>query len=79
MIGNQATREARAAVKNWSPIARLRYLAVWIQASPQRIQKWRSLKPTRTIHYDVDTRWNSTYQMIQDGIECKQTLMVYIR
>lgn len=70
---------AASTTQTHGPIAKLRLLALWIQASPQRIQKWKSYNSPIMIHYDIDTRWNSTYYMIRDGIRSRQALMVLIR
>jgi hypothetical protein len=58
-----------------APIAKLRLLVLWIARSPQRIQKWDN-RPgcTKAINYDIDTRWNSTFLMIRDAIDCRRQL-----
>jgi hypothetical protein len=70
------------AKKSWktikaptAPIAKLRLLVLWIARSPQRIQKWDN-RPgcTKAINYDIDTRWNSTFLMIRDAIDCRRQL-----
>jgi hypothetical protein len=54
-------------------LAKLRILALWIDRSPQRRQKWKEIcnfinLPNKFIEYDVDTRWNSTFRMLSDGL-----------
>lgn len=57
-------------------LARLQILALWISRSPQRRQKWKEVcsymdLPDRFIEYDVETRWNSTYQMLHGSLKVK--------
>jgi hypothetical protein len=59
-----------------SALAKLRILTVWINRSPQRRQNWKEIckimnLPSKYIEYDVDTRWNSTYRMLDDGLKAK--------
>ena len=66
-------------VKDQSPLSRLRTIAVWVQATPQRKEQWRLVcqshrLPDKLIEYDVDTRWNSTYRMLRDGLQAKQQI-----
>jgi hypothetical protein len=39
------------------------------------VQEWdRRTNTCKHIQYDIDTRWNSTYRMITDAIDCKVPL-----
>src|SRR5450432_671819 len=60
-----------------SPLARLRVLVIWISRSPERKSQWRNIchdnNLSRTlIPYDVDTRWNSTYLMLEASIKARR-------
>ncbi|KAK9252867.1 hypothetical protein V1507DRAFT_196101 [Lipomyces tetrasporus] len=60
-------------------MARLRILALWIARTPQRKQSWKNVcrindLPDKFIAYDVDNRWNSTYQMLDDGLASKRQI-----
>jgi hypothetical protein len=54
-----------------SSIAKIRLLNLWILRSPQREQDWKSMPKTisRRPIYDVDTRWNAMYDMIQQFLD----------
>jgi hypothetical protein len=54
-----------------SSIAKVRLLNLWILRSPGREQDWSSMPKTsnRRPIYDVDTRWNSMYDMVQQFLE----------
>lgn len=57
-------------------LAKLRIFALWIDRSPQRRKKWTDIcqianLPGKFIEYDVDTRWNSTFRMLSDGLHAK--------
>lgn len=64
------------SVETQEPLARLRILALWIHRSPQQRQKWNEIckiinLSSKYIEYDVDTRWNSTFRMLDDALKAK--------
>ena len=81
------TEEAHAVCENFKegelcsigmqePLARLRVLALWIHRSPHQRQRWNEVckitnLPGKYIEYDVDTRWNSTFRMLDDGLKAR--------
>lgn len=66
-----------------SALARLRIMALWISRTPQRRQQWKvvcrsnGLKD-KFIEYDVETRWNATYRMIQDAFQARPQIKKWI-
>jgi hypothetical protein len=93
-LGSGSAREAKATLdeldrhKNRgfpatcsekSTIAKIRLLVLWIARSPQRRQDWKLISPTKQINYDVDTRWNSTYNMVTEAIRLRRELTQFIR
>ena len=66
-----------------SALGRLRILALWIHRHPQRRQKWKEVcrmldLPNKYIEYDVETRWNSTFRMIDDGLKAKKQIKKFL-
>jgi hypothetical protein len=66
-------------IKAQTALAKLRILALWIDRSPQRREKWEDIchfmnLPYKYIEYDVETRWNSTYRMQDDGLKAKDQI-----
>jgi hypothetical protein len=64
-------------------LARLQILALWIDRSPQQRQSWKENcnylnLPNKFIKYDVDTRWNSTFYMLNDGIQARHQINRYM-
>ncbi|KAK9426842.1 ribonuclease H-like domain-containing protein, partial [Lipomyces doorenjongii] len=64
-------------------LARLRILALWIDRTPQRRQKWNEVckinnLSDKYIEYDVDTRWNSTFRMLDDGLRARQQISKFL-
>ena len=60
-------------------IVKLRLLVLWIARSPQRRQEWREVSPAKQVGYDVDNRWNSTYNMISDSTRLRKELTQFVR
>ena len=52
-----------------SAIAKVRLLNLWILRSSAREQDWGKLRRSRKPIYDVDTRWNSAFDMITQYLE----------
>jgi len=54
-----------------SSMAKVRFLNLWILRSPQREQLWKMMEKTinRRPIYDVDTRWNSAYDMLKQFLD----------
>ena len=55
-----------------SAFSRVRILALYVSASSARKKEWRDLcqikgMNSKLIQYDVDTRWNSAYRMLDDA------------
>jgi len=76
--------ETTSTLSTKSALSRLRVLAIWISRSPQRREKWRKIcvlmdRPERLIHYDVETRWNSTYEMLDTALQAKPQITEYLR
>ena len=55
-------------------VAKIRLLNLWILCNDQRLQDW--AKYPRCVHrkprYNVKTRWNSAYNMIQQALDLQQ-------
>ncbi|KAJ5100906.1 hypothetical protein N7456_006958 [Penicillium angulare] len=60
-------------------IMKIRLLTLWIARSPKRRQDWKAVSPGKQVSYDVDTRWNSTYIMIQDALRLQTELGQFVR
>lgn len=70
-------------ITDHSAIGRLRVLALWIKGSPQRRQKWKEIcrlnnLPDKFVAYDVTTRWNSSFRMIDDGLKLRQQVNKFL-
>lgn len=67
---------AGESISSQTALAKLRILALWIARSPQKRQDWKELcqimnLSDKFIEYDVETRWNSTFRMLDDGLKAK--------
>ena len=55
-----------------SAFSRIRILTLYISATSERKKEWQNLcqikgMDSKLIQYDVDTRWNSSYRMLDDA------------
>ena len=93
-LGSGSAREAKATLDELaldeaqflsnpgeakSAIVKIRLLVLWIARSPQRRQEWKVFSPAKQISYDVDNRWNSTYNMVTDAIRLRRELTQFTR
>ncbi|KAJ5084978.1 hypothetical protein N7532_009749 [Penicillium argentinense] len=75
--------QAGNSITDHSAIGILRVLALWINRSPQRRQKWKEVcrlnnLPDKFVAYDVTTRWNSTFRMVDDGLKSRQQVNKFL-
>ena len=75
----QSRNSSSLSISSQSALSKLRILAIWISRSPQRRQEWDSIcdamkLDNKFIEYDVDTRWNSTFRMLDDGINAQRQI-----
>jgi hypothetical protein len=61
------------------PVAKLRYICVWLGRTSQRMDQWHKHSPQKSIQYDVDNRWNSTHDMIGDALRCKLAVVQIVK
>ncbi|KAJ6037739.1 hypothetical protein N7444_008484 [Penicillium canescens] len=64
-----------------SALARIRIMTLWILRTPQRRQQWKVTCQAnglndKFIEYDVETRWNSTYRMVQGALQAKAQIRI---
>src|SRR5467141_899947 len=57
--------------------------AFLINRSPQRRQSWKEVcrimnLPGKYIEYDVETRWNSTFRMLDDALKAKAQIIRFM-
>jgi len=76
---SQKGQSAEKTLSTKSAIVKIRLLALWISHSPQRKQAWKDISPLKQINYDIDTRWNSTYNMISDALRLRKEVTQFIR
>ncbi|RKF58372.1 hypothetical protein GcC1_183036b [Golovinomyces cichoracearum] len=62
---------------------RLRILVLWVAKTPQRKKQWQLVYRAnglseKFIEYNVDTRWSSTYRILQDAIKAKPQIEHWI-
>lgn len=67
-----------------SALARLRVLVLWLARSPLRRQQWKNScrdadLPERYIEYDVETRWNSVFRMLDQSLQSKRQIFEYLK
>jgi hypothetical protein len=67
-----------------SALARLRVLILWLARSPSYRKQWKNScrdasLPERYIEYDVETRWNSVFRMLDQSLQSKRQIFEYLR
>ncbi|EED14540.1 hypothetical protein TSTA_107470 [Talaromyces stipitatus ATCC 10500] len=72
------------SVGSQEPLARIRILALWIHRSPQQRQKWKEVcniinLSSKCIKYDIDTRWNSTFRMLDDALKARYQIDKFLQ
>ncbi|EED12102.1 hypothetical protein TSTA_001730 [Talaromyces stipitatus ATCC 10500] len=60
-------------------IVKIRLLALWISNSPQRRQAWKDISPYKQINYDINTHWNSTYNIVSKALQLRKEVTQFIR
>jgi len=53
-------------------VAKVRILILWVLRHSQRQQDWAKVSPNKKVEYDVETRWNSTHDMIQAFLKLRK-------
>jgi hypothetical protein len=76
---SQKDHSAEKPLSTKGAIVKIRLLALWISHSPQRRQAWKDISPCKQINYDIDTRWNSTYNMISEALRLRKEVTQFIR
>ena len=75
--------DSQSHVSEPNAIQRLRMFSIWVKNSPNLRKTWKSiclandLKDT-LVGYDVATRWNSTYDMIERALELKAQVTLFL-
>ncbi|KAJ5582682.1 hypothetical protein N7535_001302 [Penicillium sp. DV-2018c] len=72
-----------SSVSSESALSRLRISADWVSRSTQRRQEWSKScasigHAAKFIEYDVDTRWNSTFRLLDDGLESRAQIDLFL-
>ncbi|KAJ5902916.1 hypothetical protein N7495_003444 [Penicillium taxi] len=77
--------EERDDIGGGSALANIRILAIYIQRTSVRQTRWESIfdtyfpnSPKKLIEIDVETRWNSTFRMLQDALNAKEVLNHFV-
>jgi hypothetical protein len=76
--------QSRKPFTTQSALEKLRVFLLWIHQSPQRQQKWKETcklegLSDKFIKYDIDTRWNSTYQMLDSGLLAQRQIDIFLK
>jgi hypothetical protein len=87
----KSAQEACSALQAHQPLdpelgalARLRIIVMYIERHPQRRQRWRSEcrllgVSEKVIPYDVSNRWNSTFRMLESGLQATKQINRFIQ
>ncbi|KAJ5902886.1 hypothetical protein N7495_003414 [Penicillium taxi] len=70
--------------RSMNPLQKIRVIAIWVSRSPLQRCSWKEIcfikeQTEKLIPTDVETRWNSTYYMLETALEKKEVVNIFVR
>ena len=72
-VNNEPGPDEQEKWRDYGCVGKLHNIVVWVQASPQRMERWRQLSRLQLIR-DNKTRWHSYYDMCERALELRAEL-----